>query len=66
MWDDGTLNYRSEELGAFFESKGFESAANGVEEDIAGGLILANPECQLPSSLGSMMKQPTARSESTL
>lgn len=40
MWDDCAWDNWAEELCAFFETEGFEAAAHGVEEDIAGGFVL--------------------------
>ena len=40
MRDNCVGNDRSQELGAFFESKGFEATADSVEEDVTCGLIL--------------------------
>ena len=42
MRDKGTFDCGPEKLGAFFESKGFEAAADGVEEDVACGFELLN------------------------
>lgn len=40
MWDDSTFDYRSEQFGAFFESKSFQAAADGVEKDVACAFVL--------------------------
>jgi hypothetical protein len=40
VWNDSTFNYRPEQLRAFFEAEGFEAAADGVEKDVASGLVL--------------------------
>ena len=37
---DGALNDGPEKLGAFFESKGFKAAPDGIKEDITRGFIL--------------------------
>ena len=42
MRDNGAFDRRPKELGAFFESKSFETAADGVEEDVACGFELLN------------------------
>ena len=44
MWNDGSFDDWSEELGAFFESKSFKAAADGVEEDVTCGFVLFNAE----------------------
>ncbi len=46
MRDDGPLNNGPKKLGAFFESKGFEAAANGIKEDITCSFILLKAESQ--------------------
>lgn len=40
MWNDSTFDYGSEEFSAFFESKSFQAAADGVEKDVACGFVL--------------------------
>ena len=42
MRDSSPFDYRPKEFGAFFESKRFEAAADGVEEDVACGFELLN------------------------
>lgn len=46
VWDDGTLNNGPKELGAFFEPESFETAADGVEEDVTCGLVLLKAKSQ--------------------
>ena len=46
MWDDCSFDDGTKQLGAFFESKGFEAAANGVEEDVAGCFELRQVKSQ--------------------
>ena len=42
MRDNGTFDCWPKEFGAFFESKRFQAAADGVEEDVACGFELLN------------------------
>ena len=46
IWDNGSLNDRPEKLGTFFESKGFEAAADCIKEDVTCGFILSRAESQ--------------------
>ena len=46
IWDDGPLDNGSEKLGAFFKSKSFQAAADGIEEDVACGFILSDAKHQ--------------------
>ena len=66
MRDNGTFDCRPKEFGAFFESKGFEAAANGVEEDVACGFELLSVASMARPLGDSRKRSHTARSESTL
>ena len=46
MWDDSAFDNRPDELSAFFEPKGFEAAADSIQENIACGFILSDKEPQ--------------------
>ena len=56
MRDDSPLNNGPKKLGAFFESKGFEAAADGIKEDITCSFILLKAESQWRTQSGIMAK----------
>lgn len=56
MWDDGPLNNGPEKLGAFFKSKGFEAAADGIKKDETSGFILSKAESQWRTESGVLAR----------